>query len=89
MAGEVDEDLRESVETMCKQNVGLRPRSMDAYFEAQRLTAIHLLLFDNGEESPHLVFESKNKKVLARVWLETLTVQTLRELETLRHVMES
>lgn len=83
-----DSDVILSIRRMCADDVGdpnRHPNSISAYCEAQKLTEIRLSLFDNGEEEPHLVLHVNDHKKI-RVWLRSLTIHTLKELEQSRMI---
>ena len=79
--------MREAVQKWCENDVGIFQHSIEAYLAAQKLSGFKMMLYDDGNEAPHLVIPLYSGEL--RVWLHSLIHASIEEAEDLKHVMNS
>lgn len=79
---------------LCKEDVGKRHESIEAYVEARKILRMSGLLFegtntgfslyDDGEQEPFLVFENHGKRI--GVFVKSLVRESLSQIEMLNAI---
>jgi len=80
--------MRDAVRKWCENDVGTaHDNAIDAYITAQKMSGFKMMLYDDGEEAPHLIVPLYSGEL--RVWLHSLVHASIEEANTVIHVMDS